>query len=85
MMESGSPEKTSDKVKEDKFGQMVPCTRDGGRIIKPMERVDLFMPMEMYMMANGSMTKPMDLVFIAIWMELNMKVIGRRTNNMVMD
>ena len=66
MMESGSPEKTSDKVKEDKFGQMVPCMRDGGRIIKPMERVDLFMPGEMFMMANGSMIKPTDLVSIAI-------------------
>jgi len=66
MMESGSPEKTSDKVKEDKFGQMVQCMKVGGKIIKPMEKEDLFMPMEMFMMANGSMIKPTDLVSIAI-------------------
>jgi len=66
MMESGSPEKTSDKVKEDKFGQMVPCTRDGGKTTKPMEKVDSFTLTEMSMTVNGSMTKLMDSVSIAI-------------------
>jgi len=74
----------SDKVKEDKFGQMVQCMKVGGRTTKLMEKVDLFMPMETSTMANGLMIKPMDLVSIAIWMEPNMKVIGRRTSNMVM-
>lgn len=40
MMESGSPERMSDKEKEDKFGQTAPCTRDGGKTIKPMVKVD---------------------------------------------
>jgi hypothetical protein len=39
-MSIGSPEKTSVKVREDKFGQMVQCTRVGGKIIKLMEKVD---------------------------------------------
>ena len=66
MMESGSKGKMSDKEKEDKFGQMAPCMRAGGRITKPMEKVDSSMLMEMFMMANGLMIKLMDLVCIAI-------------------
>lgn len=80
----GSPEKTSDKVKEDKFGQMVPCTRVGGRTTKPTVREDLFMLMVTFMMANGSMIKLMDSVFTAISMEPNTKVTGRKINNTVM-
>ena len=66
MMESGSKAKMSDKEKEDKFGQMAPCMKAGGRITKPMEKEDSFMLMEMFTMANGLMIKPMDSESIAI-------------------
>ena len=49
-----------DKEKEDKYGQMALCMKDGGKIIKPMAEDDLFMQMEMSMMVNGSMIKPME-------------------------
>lgn len=55
-----------DKVKVDKFGQMGPCTKVGGRTTKPMEKEDLFMLMVMSMMVNGLTTKLMALEFIAI-------------------
>ena len=40
MMVTGSLEKILDKVKEGKFGQMVQCTKAGGKIIKLMEKED---------------------------------------------
>ena len=49
-----------DKEKEDKYGQMAQCMKDGGKIIKPMAEDDLFMQMEMSMMVNGSMIKLME-------------------------
>jgi len=55
--------------------------KDGGKTTKPMVKVDLSMPMEMFMMDNGLMIKLMDLEFIAILMEPNMKVTGKRTSN----
>jgi hypothetical protein len=40
--------------------------KDGGKIIKQMEKADLYMLMEMYMMAIGLMIKLMVLVYTAI-------------------
>ena len=74
----------SDKAKVDKFGQMGPCTRVGGRTTKPMEKEDLFMLTVMSMMVNGLTTKHTALEFIAIWTELSTKATGKRINNMVM-
>jgi len=60
---------------------MVQCTKVGGEIIKPMEKVVSFTLMVMYMMACGLMTRHMAMVFIAIWTELSTKVTGKRINN----
>ena len=49
-----------DKEKEDKYGQMALCMKDGGKIIKLMAEDDLFMQMGMSMMVNGSMIKLME-------------------------
>jgi hypothetical protein len=46
-------EPKSDKVKEDKFGQMDQCMKDGGKTTKPMVLVDLSMLMVTCMMGNG--------------------------------
>jgi hypothetical protein len=40
--------------------------KDGGKKIKPMEKGDLYMQMEMYMMEIGLMIKLMVLVYTAI-------------------
>ena len=56
--------------------------KDGGKIIKQMEKVDLFTPMVTYMMENGLMIKLMVLVYIVILMAQNMKVTGKKINNM---
>jgi hypothetical protein len=40
--------------------------KDGGKKIKPMEKGDLYMLMEMYMMEIGLMIKLMVLVYTAI-------------------
>lgn len=79
----GSLTQTFDKVKENKSGQMDPCMKAGGKIIKPTEKVDSFMLMVMSMMECGKMIKHTAMVPIAIWMVLNMKVTGKRINNMV--
>ena len=60
---------------------MDPCKKVGGKTTKPMEKVDLSMLMEMFMMDNGLMIKLTDLEFIAILMEPNMKGTGKRTSN----
>ena len=39
--------------KEHKFGRMGPNTLDIGKMIKPMEKEDLYMQMEMYMRVIG--------------------------------
>ena len=49
-----------DKEKEDKYGQMAQCMKDGGKIIKLTVEEDLFMQMETFMMVNGSMIKLME-------------------------
>jgi hypothetical protein len=57
------------------------CTKDGGEIIKPTEKVVLFTLMVTCMMVCGLMIKLMAMVSTAIWMELSTKVIGKRINN----
>jgi len=52
-MVNGLWEAKLDKVEEDKSGQMVQCMKVGGKIIKLMEPVDLFMLMVMFMMDSG--------------------------------
>ena len=50
-----------------------------------MEKADLFMLMEIFMMAIGKMIKLMALEFIPTWTVLDMKVSGRKTNSTEMD
>lgn len=71
-----------DKVKVSKSGLMDQCMKDGGKITKPMERVDSFMLMGIFMMAIGKMTRLMDTVYIHTWMEPDMKVTGKKINSM---
>ena len=63
---------------------MAQYMKDGGKIIKQMEKADLYMLMEMYMMAIGLMIKLMVLVYTAIQMVLNMKDIGKKINKIGM-
>lgn len=59
--------------------------RVGGKITKLMERVDLFMLMEISMMGTGKMITHMGPVCTVIWMELNIKEIGKRISSMVKE
>lgn len=56
-MASGFKVETSDKEKVVKFGQTVPCMKDGGVITKQMEKEDSFTPMVTSMMVNGKTTR----------------------------
>jgi hypothetical protein len=85
MRENGALIKKFDKAKEDKFGLMVQCMKDGGWIIKLMAREDLFMLMVMSTMDSGLMIRLMDLVSIAILMELNTRATGKKISNTEMD
>lgn len=82
MKASGSLERILGKAKEDRFGLMVPCTKAGGKITRPMERVGLFTPTETSMTASGSMTRHMALVSIAIWMAPSTRDIGKKISSM---
>ena len=55
-----------DKERVYRFGQMDHYMKVGGEITKPMEKADLYMQMETFMMALGKMIKPMVLVFTVI-------------------
>ena len=72
---------TSERVKENKFGLMVPCMRAGGKLTKPMAEVGLSMLTVMFTMECGTMIKLTVKVLILILMVLNMMAIGKRTNN----
>lgn len=85
MMVNGSKIHKSDQEKEDKSGQMVPCTKVGGNRIRPTEREDLFMLMEMSMTATGLTIKHMGMVSIAISMEPSTKGGGKKINNTVKE
>ena len=80
--ENGSKVQISDKVKEYKLGQMVPCMRVGGKTTKLMVKADLSMLMEISMTVSGRMIRLTDLEFTLIWMELDMRVNGRKISNM---
>ena len=68
-----------------RFGLMAAFMKAIGNLTKPMVEEDLFILMVITIMDNGLMIKLMDSVFISIKMETNTKVIGRKTNNMVME
>ena len=85
MRETGYLIKISVRVREDKFGRMGQCMRDGGWIIRLMAKVGLFMLTEMFTMDNGLTIKLMDLVFTAIWMVPNMRDTGKKINSTVKD
>ena len=61
----------SGRVREGKFGLMDPCTKAGGKITKPMAKVDSFMQMEMSTMASGKTIRLMVSVSIVILTEPN--------------
>jgi hypothetical protein len=59
--ENGLRTKKLDRGKAYKYGQMDLCMKDGGKIIKQMEKVDLFTLMVISMMVIGKTIKPMGL------------------------
>jgi len=85
MMAIGLLEQKLDKVQEDKFGQMAQCMRDGGKITRPMELVDLSTQMVTFMMDNGLMIKHTGMACTVISMAQNMKAHGKKINNTVSD
>lgn len=54
-------------------------------MIKPMEKVDLFMLMETYMREIGKMIKLKEEGFMSIWMEQSILGTGKRIDNMDME
>ena len=80
--ENGSKVQISDREKEYKRGQMVPCMKVGGKITKPMVKVDLSMLMEISTTVSGRMTRLTDSEFTHIWMELDTKENGRKISSM---
>ena len=66
-----------------KSGVMVVSTKDIGKMIKPMEKEDLFTQMEISMTDTGKMIKPTDSVVTLILMEQSIKDIGKMISNMV--
>ena len=55
--------------------------KDGGKTTKQMEKVDLFMQMEIFMMDTGRTIKLMALEFIVISMAQDTRDTGKKTNN----
>ena len=76
----GFKERTSVKVKAVKYGLMVPCMKDGGKITRPMEQEDLSTLTEMCMMDNGLMIKLMAMALIPSWVGENMLANGFKTS-----
>jgi len=56
-MENGLLIRTFDKVRAVKYGQMVPCTRAGGKTIKQTAKEDSSMPMVTSTTGSGKMTR----------------------------
>ena len=67
---SGSKVKKLDKAEEDKSGLMVRCMKDGGKMIKKMVNVDLYMLMVKFMKENGRTISSMETVKTQNLMEL---------------
>jgi len=66
MMESGSKVRTFVKARAVRYGQMVPCTKVGGKITKQMAKEGSSMLMVMSMMVNGRMIRHMVMESIVI-------------------
>ena len=66
MIVTGSKERTFDRVKVVKYGQMARCTKAGGKTIKLMVKEDLSMPMAMSTMVSGRTIRHMAMESIAI-------------------
>ena len=73
---------TKDMGKASKSGTTALNTKVTGSTIKLVEKVDLFMLMEMSIKAIGLKIKPMDRVSISIMMELLILENGRTINSM---
>ena len=65
----------SDREKEDRYGRMAPCMKDGGATTKPTARADSSMLTVMYMMDSGKMTRLMVSESTAILMAPNTRAI----------
>ena len=70
-------------VLESRHGQTERSISENGVKIGPMEKENLFMLMEMFMMVFGQTTKQTDPEFISMLMERCMRVNGKTTYNMV--
>jgi hypothetical protein len=70
-------------VLESRHGQMERSISENGVKIEPMEKENLFMLTEMFMMVFGQTTKQTDPEFISMLMERCMRVNGKTTYNMV--
>lgn len=70
--------------KGSRSGLMDPFTKDGGSMIKLMEKEDLFMEMEMCMKETGTRTRLTDLEYILIQMEPPTQENGEMTSSMDM-
>ena len=62
---------------------MVQCTKDGGKIINPVDKDVLFTIMVTFSLESGLMENVMDKVITTTWMELSTQVIGKMINNTV--
>jgi len=62
---------------------MVQCTKDGGKIISPVDKDVLFTIMVTFSLESGLMENVMDKVITTTWMELSTQVIGKMINNTV--
>ena len=71
-----------DKEKDSRYGLMGQCTRGGGKIIRLMEGVDLYMQMVIYMMDSGKTIRLMDMEYTSNKVGSNTQAIGLRTSNM---
>jgi hypothetical protein len=68
-------------VEEFKFGKMVAYMKDNGRMTKQMEKVDLFIKMEMFTLEIGKMIKLVVKEFILIQMAHSTMETGLTTNS----
>ena len=83
MRVNGTPLPKRGMVVDIKSGVMAPSMKDIGKMIKPMEEVDLSMLMEISMMDTGKTIKLMDMGSILTPTVLNMKDTGSMTSSMV--
>ena len=68
--------------KESRYGQMVPCTLETGRIVKRPVKVNLPISTETSTMANGSTTKLTASVFMSMETEASISDLGRTISHM---